>query len=97
MENFGIPLGLTLFVFIANLPVYLTLSIDSYIVKIPSKATIFVEVFVDFAFAWFIAGLHFNGGASWFWQVPSLMRQMLGAFLYLFVAFLFIRHHKTNY
>jgi len=97
MENFGMPIGLTLFVLVANLPVYITLSLDSYIIKIPSKAAIFVEAFVDFAFAWFIAGLHFNGGASWFWQVPSLTRQILGAFLYLSIAFLFIKPHKASY
>jgi hypothetical protein len=97
MESLGIPIGLTLFVLVANLPVYITLSLDSYIIKIPSKAAILVEAFVDFAFAWFIAGLHFNGGASWFWQVPSLTRQILGTILYLFMAFLFIKPHKTNY
>lgn len=97
MENFGIPLGLTLFVLTANLPIYMTLSLDSHTVKFPSKATIFVEVVVDLIFAWFVAGLHFSGSASWFWYGPTLMRQALGASLYLVAAFLFIKPHKANY
>lgn len=95
MENFGIPLGLTLFVLTANLPIYMTLSMDSHIVKFPGKIAIVVETLVDVMFAWFIAGLHFNGGASWFWYMPSLARQVFGAFLYLFAAFLFIKPHEA--
>lgn len=96
MENFGIPLGLTLFVLVANLPVYMTLSLDSHVIKIPSKTAILAEFFVDFVFAWFIAGLHFSGGSSWFWCAPSLMRQIFGAISYLVFAFLFITPHKSH-
>jgi len=96
MESFGIPLGLTLFVFIANLPIYLTLSLDSHIIMLPPKLAITMESFVDILFAWFVAGLHFSGGTSWFWQTSDLTRQILGALLYLLLAFLIIKPHKRQ-
>ena len=97
MENFGIPLGLTLFVLVANLPVYITLSLDSHVIRTPFRTAIVIEPFVDIIFAWFVAGLHFSGGASWFWHAPGLMRQVSGAFLYLTMAFLFVKPHKPRY
>jgi len=96
MENLGIPLGLTIFVLVVNLPVYMMLSLDSHVIKIPSKTAILAESFVDLVFAWFIAGLHFCGGSSWFWCAPSLMRQIFGALLYLVFVFLFITSHKSR-
>jgi len=97
MENFGLPLGLTLFVMMANLPIYITLSLDSHIIRFPFKIAVFAEVFVDTVFSWFIAGLHFSGALSWFWCSPNLMCQAFGAFLYLVMAFLFIKPHKPRY
>ena len=97
METFGIPLGLTIFVLAANLPIYITLSLDSHIIKIPPRIAKLLEPFVDIIFAWFIAGLHFSGGASWFWYAPSLVWQISGAFLYLGMAFLFVKPHKPCY
>ncbi len=97
MENFGIPLGLTLFVLLANMPIYITLCLDSHIIKLPPKSAILIEALVDLVFAWFIAGLHFSGGSSWFWRETDLTRQILGAFLYLLIAFLFIKPHKVRY
>jgi hypothetical protein len=96
MENLGIPLGLTLFVLIANLPIYVTLCLDSHLVKLPQSATI-IEVGVDVVFAWFIAGLHFSGGTSWFWFAPDLTRQALGTLLYLVAALLFVKPYKPRY
>lgn len=96
MENYGIPLGLTLFVFLANLPIYMTLSLDSHLVKFPPKLTRIVETFVDVVFAWFIAGLHFSGGTSWFWCAPSMARQVLGTVVYLAIAFPLIKPHKLR-
>lgn len=97
MESFGIPLGLTLFVLMANLPVYMTLSLDSHIVRFPFKTAIITETSVDVIFAWFVAGLHFSGGTSWFWHAPELTRQSLGMLLYLIVAFLLVKPHKTHF
>lgn len=97
MENFGIPLGLTLFVLVINLPIYITLSLDSHVIRIPFRTAIVIEPFVDIIFAWFVAGLHFSGGASWFWHAPSLMWQVSGAVLYLTMAFLFVKPHKPRY
>jgi hypothetical protein len=97
MENFGIPLGLTLFVLVANLPVYVTLSLDSNVIRTPFRTAIVIEPFVDIIFAWFVAGLHFSGGSSWFWHTSDLTRQVFGAFLYLTMAFLFVKTHKPRY
>lgn len=94
MESLGIPVGLALFVFVVNLPIYMVLSFDSHIISVPPKMAFITEFFVDMAFAWFIGGLHFNGGCSWFWQAPDLMRQAIGAFLYLFLAFIFVKPYK---
>jgi len=97
MESFGIPLGLSLFVFVANMPIYMTLSLDSYFVRLPFKIALITESFVDIVFAWFVAGLHFSGGTSWFWCAPDLMRQALGMLLYVVMAFLVVKPHKPHY
>lgn len=96
MENFGMPLGLTLFVLMMNLPIYVTLSLDSHIVKLPLKATVAVEFIVDLIFAWFIGGSHFNGGASWFWHETDLVRQISGAVLYLIVTLPLLTPHRRQ-
>jgi len=97
MESFGIQLGLTLFVLVANLPIYMTLSLDSHIVRFPFKIGVVTEFFVDVIFAWFVAGLHFSGGTSWFWFAPELMRQSLGFLMYLVMAFLLVKPYKPHY
>lgn len=97
MENLGIPFGLTLFVLIANLPIYMALSFDSHLVRFPFKIAFIVESTVDVIFSWFIAGLHFGGGTSWFWDAPDLNRQVVGAILYLVIAILFVKPHKLHW
>ncbi|MEM3617003.1 MAG: hypothetical protein QXJ31_03725 [Candidatus Bathyarchaeia archaeon] len=96
MEVFGIPAGLTLFVLTANLPIFMVLSLDSHIVKFPMKMAVLVELFADFVFAWFVAGLHFSGGASWFWRISDIERQFIGMMLYLCAAFIFVKPHKPH-
>lgn len=96
MEKFGLPLGLTLFVMVANLPIYITLSLDSHVIRFPFRIAVATETFVDVAFSWFVAGLHFSGAVSWFWCTPNLMQQAFGAFLYLVMAFLFVKPHKPR-
>lgn len=91
MESFGIPAGLTLFVLLVNLPIYMMLSLDSHVAKFPSKLALAVEIAVDCLFAWFLAGLHFSGGTSWFWPSSSMMRQLSGTMLYLTTAFICFR------
>jgi hypothetical protein len=88
METLGIPLGLTLFVLMANLPIYMTLSLNSHLIKLPLRIALIVDPLADFAFAWFIAGLHFSGGTSWFWTAPDLVRQFTGTILYLGIIFI---------
>lgn len=97
MENFGIPLGLTLFVLVANLPIYMALSLDSHVIRIPARTAMIIEPFVDVIFAWFVAGLHFSGGASWFWHAPDVARQVFGTLLYLVMTFLLVKPHKPHY
>jgi hypothetical protein len=87
MEAYGIPLGLTLFDLLANFPIYMILCLNSHLVNLPPRLANIAETFVDVVFAWFIAGLHFNGAASWFWFAPDVLRQAAGAFLYFIVAF----------
>lgn len=94
MEAYGIPLGLTLFDLIANLPIYLMLSLNSHLVNLPPKLSRIAETSADCAFAWFIAGLHFNGAASWLWFAPDILRQTLGAAFYLVVIYL-LRMHRS--
>jgi hypothetical protein len=91
METYGIPLGLTFFDLVANMPIYLMLSLNSHLASLPPKLSQIVETSADFAFAWFIAGLHFNGATSWLWFAPDVLRQALGASIYLLVIF-FMRH-----
>lgn len=97
MENFGIISGLTMFVLLFNVPIYMTLSLDSHVVKLPSRIASVFETFVDAVFAWYVAGLHFSGGASWFWYAPDLTRQAVGAVLYLTIALLLVRPHRPRY
>lgn len=96
MENIGIPLGLTLFVLSINLPIYMILSLDSNIVKLPNRIAIPVEAAVDLTFAWFIAGLHFSGGTSWFWCAPEFVRQVSGAIIYLSMAILIVKRCRKR-
>ena len=94
MEALGVPLGLTLFVLMANLPIYMTLSLNSHLITLPSRIAVIIEPLADFAFAWFIAGLHFSGGASWFWTAPDLVRQFTGAILYLGIILIVAKPFK---
>jgi len=96
MEALGIPLGLTLFVVLANLPIYMTLSFDSHVVRFPFKISLITETLVDVIFGWFLAGLHFSGGTSWFWNAPAWNRHFFGTCLYMVAAFLLVKPHMTN-
>ena len=95
MDAYGMPLGLTLFDLVANLPIYLMLSLNSHIFNLPPRWSKRVETLADFAFAWFIAGLHFDGAASWVWFVPDILRQDLGASIYLLIIF-FMRARRVK-
>jgi len=97
MENLGISWGLTLFVVAANLPIYILMSLDSHVMRMPSKIASVVEIGIDGVFAWFIAGLHFSGGASWFWTSQDFVRQASGAVLYLALAYFLVKPHKSRY
>jgi hypothetical protein len=97
MENLGVPLGLTTFVLVSNLPIYMTLSLDSHTIKLPIRLAVWVELIVDGVFAWFVAGSHFSGGTSWFWYAPDSTRQALGMCLYFIMAIAFIKPHRPNY
>lgn len=85
MEVYGIPLGLTLFDLIATLPIYIMLSLNSHLINLPPRLLRVAETSTDAVFAWFIAGLHFNGATSWILFAPALLRQALGAFMYLLI------------
>ena len=86
LENYGIVVGLTMFDFLINLPIYLALCFDSHFVILPTRLTKIVEPLVDLVLAWFLAGAHFSGATSWFWIVPDLMRHAVGFGIYLIIA-----------
>jgi len=92
METYGIFLGLTIYDFVNNLPIYMVLCLISYTVNLPPRLSKIVEPCVDIAFAWFVAGAHFDGATSWFWAAPEIVRQAVGFGLYLtFALILFVR------
>jgi len=97
MQNLGIPSGLTTFVFLSNLPIYVVLSLDSHVIRLPTRVDVAVELTVDFAFAFSIAGPHFYGGSSWFWLAPDSIRYLRGILYYLMMAFVFVRPQKPRY
>jgi hypothetical protein len=97
MDSFGVQAGLTLFVLTVNLPIYMVLSLDSHLVRLPPRTAIVIEMSIDAVFAWFVAGLHFGGGSSWFWSAPDLPRQALGALLYMTFALLIVKPHRPRY
>ncbi|MGQ9460125.1 MAG: hypothetical protein ACUVRA_02695 [Candidatus Bathyarchaeaceae archaeon] len=86
LESYGIVVGLTLFDFLINLPIYLILCFDSHLVSLPARFSKIVEPLVDLVLAWFLAGAHFSGATSWFWVVPDLTRQAVGFGIYLIIA-----------
>jgi len=86
MENYGIFWGLTMFDFLINLPIYLILCFNSHFISLPAQLSKIVEPIIDVFLAWFLAGSHFNGAASWFWTAPDLIRQITGFGIYLFIA-----------
>jgi len=88
MENYGIFWGLTIFDFLINLPIYLILCFNSRLISLPARLSKIMNHLVDVILAWFLAGAHFNGAASWFWTAPDLIRQMTGFGIYLFIAML---------
>ena len=88
MENYGIFWGLTIFDFLINLPIYLILCFNSRLISLPARLSKIMNHLVDVILAWFLAGAHFNGAASWFWAAPNLIRQMTGFGIYLFITML---------
>jgi len=86
LESYGIVVGLTLFDFLINLPIYLILCFNSHFVSLPARLSKIVEPLVDLILAWFLAGAHFSGATSWFWTAPDLTRQTTGFGIYLIVA-----------
>jgi len=89
MQCYGKTVGLTVFVLLINLPIYVILCLDSHYVKLPERFSNKIDVLTDLAFGWFVAGMHFCGAASWFWTAPSLVSQTVGLMIYELVALLF--------
>ena len=83
MEIYGIIPGLTIFNLIATIPIYAVLIFDSYMIEYTRHYRDKVEVIIDLAFGWLIAGSRFNGAMSWLWNTSHLTRQALGFIIYL--------------
>ena len=86
METYGIFLGLTIFDFLINLPIYLILCLNSHFVTLPTRLSKIVDPIIDVFLAWFVAGNHYSGGTSWFWTAPDLTRQLTGFSIYILIA-----------
>ena len=96
MENYGIFWGLTIFDFLINLPIYLILCFNSHFISLPAQLSKIVEPIIDVFLAWFLAGSHFNGAASWFWTAPDLIRQITGFGIYLFIAMILLLKFRVR-
>lgn len=91
MGFFGVYLGLALFgFFIASLLFLILCFCRSLFSGRTKLASLVGSLIIDFCFGWFIAGVHFVGGTSWFWLAPDLIRHCLGAGLYLLVLYLLL-------
>ena len=86
MEIYGIIPGLTIFNLIASTPIYAVLIFDSHMIEYTRHYRDKVEVTIDLAFGWLIAGSRFNGAMSWLWNTSHLTRQTLGFIIYLSLA-----------
>jgi len=91
MGFFGIYSGLALFGFFITGFLFLILYFCKFLLVNGGRLTLIVGSFVvDACFGWFVAGVHFVGGTSWFWLAPSLLRHCLGAGLYFLALVLFM-------
>jgi len=86
MQTYGIKEGLTIFDSLMSIPIYVILCVDSHLVKLPREFSTKMELLLDLAFGWLIAGAHFNGALSWFWDAPNMIRQATGLITYEAIA-----------
>jgi hypothetical protein len=87
MQSYGIVAGLALFDFLLAIPIYAILVSDSHLIKYTGQHSGKAEFAVDLMLGWLVAGAHFNGAASWLWEAPQLLRQIIGFIIYLAIAF----------
>jgi hypothetical protein len=85
MQDYGVLLGLTIFDFLINLPIYIIICFNSHFVTLPPKFSKIVNPIIDVLLAWFVAGYHYSGAASWFWTSPHLIRQITGFSIYILI------------
>jgi hypothetical protein len=102
MILFGTHLGLALFGLFVAVLLLAILCFSRLLFLGKSKWTLVLGGFIlDACLGWFIAGVHFAGGTSWFWLAPELTRQSLGAGIYLLLSQLFLvkscgAYQRTN-
>jgi hypothetical protein len=86
MEILGLPFGLVLFSSIVTFVLLLILWFCSHMFDNTSGMMKTAGIIaLDFSLAWFVAGVHFVGGTSWFWLAPELLRHFIGAGIYFAV------------
>jgi hypothetical protein len=88
MQEFGISTGLVLF----SMAIAGILALVLYLSKIvvanrKGTAGLIIALILDLGFGWFVAGMHFIGGTSWFWLAPEIVRGLMGAGLYLVMLY----------
>ncbi|MCW4035377.1 MAG: hypothetical protein NWF03_08450 [Candidatus Bathyarchaeota archaeon] len=94
MENYGIFVGLTLFDIIINIPIYLIITFNSHFAALPPKLSKIAEPIIEVFLAWFVAGYHYSGATSWFWNSPNMIRQFTGFSIY--ITFALIASQASN-
>lgn len=88
MQTFGISAGLILFsVAIAGILALILYLSKSIVANRKGTAGLTIVLGLDICFAWFVAGMHFVGGTSWFWLAPEIVRSLMGAGIYLVVFY----------
>ncbi len=84
MQTFGISFGLVLFSMIIGSILAAILLLSKFIMaNLKGAIGLIIILALDLCFAWFVAGMHFVGGTSWFWLAPEIVREVMGAGLYL--------------
>ncbi|MEM4703853.1 MAG: DUF5658 family protein [Candidatus Bathyarchaeia archaeon] len=81
---FGHPTGLILFNLLTTAFLVLILYFSNQTLdRTTGLAKLLGLMVLDGCLAWFVAGAHFVGGTSWFWEAPEMLRHLIGACLYL--------------
>lgn len=86
MEIFGTIPALTFFDLLIDFSIYVLLCFDSHLATLHHRWNKTANALTDLGLAWFVAGLHFYAGASWFHMLPQFSGIAIGATIYILLA-----------